>query len=154
MIMTSDFRCACSRKIVTVCVEWTNLCDIVPICFGNIRRKLGITHRSISGRSRYNAIHSSFSIIPYFLPNRGRILQVLMEMSKIKKNCPYWGLNLRPPDHQSNALLTVLARNLLVACVNHSAFIKLCSIDFYSEQSSTCEVVHEANKSPSQQIPC
>ena len=24
-----------------------------------------------------------------------------------------WGLNQQPPDHQSNALLTVLARNLL-----------------------------------------
>ena len=47
-----------------------------------------------------------------------------------KKSWPYWGLNPQPPDHQSNALLTVLARNLSVACVNHSAFIKSCSIDF------------------------
>ena len=29
------------------------------------------------------------------------------------KNCPQWGLNPSPPDHQSNALLTVLMRNLL-----------------------------------------
>ena len=29
------------------------------------------------------------------------------------KNYPQWGLNSQPPDHQSNALLTVLGRNLL-----------------------------------------
>ena len=29
------------------------------------------------------------------------------------KNFPQWGLNPQPPDHQSNALLTVLGRNLL-----------------------------------------
>ena len=46
-----------------------------------------------------------------------------------KKSCLYWGLNPQPRDHQSNALLTVLARNLLVACVNHSAFIKTCFTD-------------------------
>ena len=29
------------------------------------------------------------------------------------KNCPLWGLNSQPPDHQSHALPTELARNLL-----------------------------------------
>ena len=29
------------------------------------------------------------------------------------KNCPQWGLNPQPPDNQSNALLTVLGKNLL-----------------------------------------
>ena len=29
------------------------------------------------------------------------------------KNCPQWGLNSQPPDHQSHALLTELGRNLL-----------------------------------------
>ena len=29
------------------------------------------------------------------------------------KKCPQWDLNSQPPDHQSNALLTVLGRNLL-----------------------------------------
>ena len=29
------------------------------------------------------------------------------------KNFPQWGLNTQPPDHQSNALLTMLRRNLL-----------------------------------------
>ena len=29
------------------------------------------------------------------------------------KNCPQWGLNSQPPDHQSGALTTELARNLL-----------------------------------------
>ena len=29
------------------------------------------------------------------------------------KNCTQWGLNSQPPDHQSSALPTELARNLL-----------------------------------------
>ena len=29
------------------------------------------------------------------------------------KNYPQWGLNSQPPDHQSNALKTVLGKNLL-----------------------------------------
>ena len=29
------------------------------------------------------------------------------------KNCPQWGLKSQPPDHQSDALITELARNLL-----------------------------------------
>ena len=29
------------------------------------------------------------------------------------QNCPQWGLNSQPPDHQSHALPTVLGRNLL-----------------------------------------
>ena len=32
------------------------------------------------------------------------------------KNCPQWGLNSQPPDHQSRTLPTVLARNLLEIC--------------------------------------
>ena len=47
--------------------------------------------------------HSSFSIIHNFLPNHGRILPALAEKSKIK-NCPYWGLNPQPPDHQFHTL--------------------------------------------------
>ena len=34
------------------------------------------------------------------------------------KNCPQWGLNSQPPDHQSTALPTVLS-HYLVVCVNH-----------------------------------
>ena len=56
--------------------------------------------------------HPSFSIIRYFLPNLARILPALTEKSKIK-SCPCWGLNSQPLDYQSNALLTVLGRNLL-----------------------------------------
>ena len=88
--------------------------------------------------------HSSFSII------HAKLLQdpasTNRKEPKNKNSYPYWRLNLWPRDHQSNALLTVLASNLLVACVNHSAFIKSCSADSYSEQSSTCQVVHETNK--------
>ena len=47
--------------------------------------------------------YSSFSIIRYFLSNPGRILSALIEKSKIE-NCPLWGLNPQPLDHQSNAL--------------------------------------------------
>ena len=53
--------------------------------------------------------HSGFSIILYFLQNPASI----DGKEKIKKNCPNWRLNLQPPDHHSNALLTVLDRNLL-----------------------------------------
>ena len=34
------------------------------------------------------------------------------------KNCPQWGLNSLPPDHQFTALPTVLS-HYLVICVNH-----------------------------------
>ena len=71
--------------------------------------------------------HSSFSIICYFLPNRSRTLPALTEKSKIKK-LPLLGLNPHPPDHVFNALLTVLARNLLFACVIQP--LKSSSIDF------------------------
>ena len=77
--------------------------------------------------SDHYAKQLSFFIIRYFLPNHGSILPALMEKSKIKK-LPLLGMNPQPPDHQP--LLTVLARNLLLACVNHSAFIKSSSIDF------------------------
>ena len=32
---------------------------------------------------------------------------------KFIKNCPLWGLNSQPPDHQSHALVTELGKNLL-----------------------------------------
>ena len=60
---------------------------------------------------------SNFSIIRHFLSNRGRILPALTEKNKIK-NCPYWGFNPQPLDHQSHTLPTVLS-HYLVACVNH-----------------------------------
>ena len=44
----------------------------------------------------------------------------LSDRSKVKqnkinfvKNCPQWGLNSQPLDHDSNALTTELGRNLL-----------------------------------------
>ena len=39
------------------------------------------------------------------------------------KNCPQWGLNSQPPDHQSCALPTVLARNLLEICEVSFSFV-------------------------------
>ena len=52
--------------------------------------------------------YTSFSIIRYFLANPGSI-----DGEKQNKNCPQWALNPQPPDHHSNALLTVLGRCLL-----------------------------------------
>ena len=39
--------------------------------------------------------------------------EVTQHKKNFVKNCPQWDLNPWPPDHQSNALLTVLERNLL-----------------------------------------
>ena len=39
------------------------------------------------------------------------------------KNCPQWGLNSQPPDHQSHALPTVLSHYLVVD-VNHQGLYK------------------------------
>ena len=35
------------------------------------------------------------------------------EQKNFVKKCPQWGLNSQPPDHQSHALPTELAKNLL-----------------------------------------
>ena len=39
--------------------------------------------------------------------------QVTQHKINFVKNCPIWGLNSQPPDHQSGALTTELARNRL-----------------------------------------
>ena len=44
---------------------------------------------------------------------------------KFVKNCPQWGLNLQPPDHQSTVLSTALSQYYLVVCVNHSGLYKV-----------------------------
>ena len=79
--------CALERQIHLVCPLFTGKCGPIKL------------------------LQSSFSIIRYFLPNLGRILH-RWRRAKIK-NCHYWGLNPQPPDYHSNALLTMLARNLL-----------------------------------------
>ena len=42
--------------------------------------------------------------------------KVMQNKINFIKNYPQWGLNSQPPDHQSHALPTVLARNLLEIC--------------------------------------
>ena len=44
------------------------------------------------------------------LSDRSKVTQHKMNFIK---NCPQWGLNSQPPDHQSGGLPTVLSRNLL-----------------------------------------
>ena len=44
------------------------------------------------------------------LSDRSEVTQYIINFVK---NYPQWDLNSQPPDHQSNALLTVLGRNLL-----------------------------------------
>ena len=44
------------------------------------------------------------------ISDRSKVTQIKINFIK---NCPQWGLNSQPPDHQSHALLTVLVRNLL-----------------------------------------
>ena len=78
---------------------------------------------------------ASFSIVRYFLPNRGRILPALTEKSKIKK-LPLLGIE--PTYCASKESVGYLCQSFNL--------IKLHSIDFRSEQSSTCEVVHETNE--------
>ena len=82
----------------------------------------------------------SFSIIRLFLPTSGRILPALTEKSKVK-NCPQWGLNPRPLEHHTNALLTELSKHL-VTSLNLWGLYKVM---LYSsnDQSAKCEVVHE-----------
>ena len=67
------------------------------------------------------------------------------------KNCPQWGLNSQPPDHESPALTTVLSHYLVVGV--GVAFIKSCSIDSRNKQSPTCEVVHETKERSLQKSP-
>ena len=51
-----------------------------------------------------------FRCISVRLSDRSKVTQP--KINFVKK-CPQWGLNSQPPDHQSHALLTELARNLL-----------------------------------------
>ena len=62
------------------------------------------------------------------------------------KNCPQWGLNLQPLDHQSNALPDELSHIWLSVWIIKE-FVKSCSIDSRNKQSTTCEVVHETKES-------
>ena len=39
--------------------------------------------------------------------------EITQNKLNLVKNCPQWGLNSQPPDHEPNAVLTVLGRNLL-----------------------------------------
>ena len=89
--------------------------------------------------------YSSFSIIRHFLPNRGRIVSALMVKSRIK-NCSSWELNPQPQDHHSNYLPTELSHYFVVGVNHKSCLHKSCSIDFRNKQSTSCEVVHETNK--------
>ena len=58
-------------------------------------------------------------------------IKVTQHKVNFVKNCPQWGLNSQPPDHQSGALTTELARNLLeisevsfVSCI--TSHVGLC----------------------------
>ena len=62
----------------------------------------------------------------------GRISVRLSDRSKVTqnkinfvKNCPQWGFNSQPPDHQSHALPTVLSHYLVVDVTHQYALLIL-----------------------------
>ena len=81
----------------------------------------------------------------------GWILPALKEKSKIK-NSPSLGLNPQPPDYQSHALPTVLARNLLgrrflkwASCT--TSHVGLCSfLESIEQDSMKVSMIDTANK--------
>ena len=63
------------------------------------------------------------------------------EQKKFVKNCPQLGLNPWPLDHHANALPTELSQHSVASLKLHG----LHKVMLY-EQSLTCEVAHETNK--------
>ena len=68
------------------------------------------------GRSERGFVQHKYTIefctirISVRLSDRSKVSQ---HKINFVKNCPQWGLDSQPPDHQSGALTTELARNLL-----------------------------------------
>ena len=99
---------------MTVCAAGTVLYTTRPFRLGVNLRTLFTTEQLCYQQSCYVTFlfchwQSSFCIIQNILPNPTSI----EGEEQHKKNCPYPGLNPQLPDHQSHALPTVLARNLL-----------------------------------------
>ena len=91
----------------------------------NAKKRACFKHQKLDLFSVLNSEHATLVITSDYIwvfhdrPFR-RISVRLSDRSKVTqhkinfvKKCPQWGLNSQPPDHQSHALLTELARNLL-----------------------------------------
>ena len=87
------------NNIARVCWHWMGLL-IESICLVNV------------ASYGFNWVFHvrPFRRISVRLSDRSEVTQYKINFIK---NCPHWGLNSQPTDHQSHALLTELVRNLL-----------------------------------------